>query len=98
MPTKSGLAELPVVLEPHDAMTSVAITLTAVSAPLFRKPPQVECFTFSLLPGSRRSPFADDRNRSADARSTGPSIEPSLSLTPNRISHHYLPEGKDAHL
>src|SRR6266446_9253584 len=97
MPTKSGLAELPVVLEPHDAMTSVAITLTAVSAPIFRKPPKVECFTFSLLPGSRRSPFADDRNRSADARSTGPSIDRSLPVTHNRISNTYWQEGNDSH-
>src|SRR2546421_12531070 len=71
MPTKSGLAELPVVLEPHDVMTSVAITLREVRAPIVRKPPRVGCFTLSLLRGSSWSPVADGRNWSAAARLTG---------------------------
>src|SRR2546421_1808685 len=96
MPTKSGLAELPVVLEPHDVMTSVAITLRAVRAPIVRKPPRVGCFTFSLLRGSSWSPVADDRNWSAEARSSGPSIDQPPPVTHNRISNTYWQEGNDA--
>src|ERR1700687_926027 len=93
MPTKSGLLELPLgVLEPHDVMTSVAITLRALRAPSFRKTPRVNCSTFSLLPGSCRSPVADDGTRFAGVY--GPLVVPELLVTHNRISNPYWQEGK----